>query len=245
MSAIPPGTVRCVLCQTVISFRQNDKSEFELHLQLKHRVNTDTDIILAICLMDEEEVEVVKTVMFIKLQNSTEEAQRPLEVGGENCETEMETVVKTECSEENITLEEDPLVSPIGDVLDEKETVLREVTDEDLERSKYFSVQKYPVLRPVCPALVEEFNVEESFLPGWRIRTRQVFTDSKSSGVVKRKCYLTPDKKWRIQSCLGVLEYLRLQGRQETELSSLAEQMGVDRKRFIKLCSNSNRVLGK
>ena len=71
MSEIP-GTVRCVLCQAVISFRQNDKSKFDLHLQLEHMVNTDTDIILAVCLMDEEEVEVVKTVMFIKLQNSTE-----------------------------------------------------------------------------------------------------------------------------------------------------------------------------
>ena len=65
MSEIP-GTVRCVLCQAVISFRQNDKSKFDLHLQLEHMVNTDTDIILAVCLMDEEEAQAVKNVMFTK-----------------------------------------------------------------------------------------------------------------------------------------------------------------------------------
>ena len=55
-----PGTVRCVLCQAVLSFRQNDKSK-----QQEHRVNTETDIFLADCLMDEEELEVVKNVSFL------------------------------------------------------------------------------------------------------------------------------------------------------------------------------------
>ena len=312
MSEIP-GTVRCILCQAVISFRQNDKSKFELHLQLEHMVNTDTDIILAVCLMDEEEVQAVKNVMFTKLQNSTEEsgeymeeteAQTNSEVFScENCKktfkakkslrrhvlrkicsneenteavemehdgdnSETETVVKTEFPEENITLEEDPPVSPIEDEviscdncktifktkkilrrhlalriclnkvkkLDEKEPVLKEVTDEDLARSKYFSDQKHPVItRQSSQAAALEFKEEEIFLPGWRI-------GSKKNGDSKRKVFLTPDKKWRIHSCLGVLEYLRLQGRKETELSSLAEKLGVERRRFIKLCSSLDNI---
>ena len=326
MSEIP-GTVRCILCQAVISFRQNDKSKFQLHLQLEHMVNADTDIILAVCLMDEEEVQAVKNVMFTKLQNSSEDSEEnledaqvqtaaaevfscenckkifkskkslrqhvqrricsntdntvALEVDGVNSETEIETLVKTEPSVENVTLEENPLVSPVEaeviscvncktifktkkimrrhlaqriclnkvtnsampesseDVIDdeEKETV-KEVTDEDLANSEYFSDQKRPVITRISSqAAMEEYNEEEMFLPGWRIKTLEVFTDSQKSGVSKRRRFLTPNRKWRIQTSLGVLEYLRLQGRKESELSSLAEQLGVDRRRFMKLFS--------
>ena len=360
-----PGTVRCVLCQAVLSFRQNDKSKFELHLQLEHMVNTDTDIILAVCLMDQEEVQAVKNVMFTKLQDLTEDPQEneeeapvqtevfscenckkifkskksmrqhvlrkicrnlensgAAEVVGDSCESDKETEVKTEYSDENITLEENPLVSTtetvaiscdncntifktkkilrrhisqriclnkvdkaaVSEVLeddldedkkeivlkevtdedkketvlkevteedkketvlkevteeDKKETVLKEVTEEDLAKSKYFSEQRHPVItRLASQTAVEDFNEEEILLPGWKYKTRQVFKDSKKTGVSKRKVFLTPNKKWRIRTSLGVLEYLRLQGRGRSQLSTLAGKLGVDRRRFLQLCRN-------
>ena len=331
MSEIPE-TVRCVLCQAVLSFRQNDRTKFELHMHLEHMVNTDTDIVLAVCLMDQEEVQAVKNVMFTKLQDLTEDPEESPEEAagqtdaevfscenckkifkskksmrqhvlrkicrnvenagalvevGESCESEKETVVKTECSEENITLEEEPLalVTPLeAEVIscdncktifktrkilrrhisqriclnkvnktaslsevseepldeDKKETVLKEVTDEDLEKSKYFSNQRHPAIRPAIAnqAAIEDFNEEELLLPGWKIKTKQISNDNRKSGVSKRKVFLTPNRKWRILTSMGVLEYLRLQGRRQSELSSLAVQLGVDRRRFLQLCSN-------
>ena len=88
MSEIPE-TVRCVLCQAVLSFRNKDRTKFELHMQLEHMVNTDTDIVLAVCLMDQEEVQAVKNVMFTKLQDLTEDPEESPEKAAEQTDTEV------------------------------------------------------------------------------------------------------------------------------------------------------------
>ena len=51
----------------------------------------------------------------------------------------------------------------------------------------------------------------------------------------KAKYFLTPHKKRNITTALGVLEYLRLQGKSRKELEILAEHLEVNKTKFLRL----------
>jgi len=62
------GTVRCVLCKAVVTYTNTDSSKFENHLRVEHSVHFGTNIILAVSLMNEEEVEAVINIMLSKVK---------------------------------------------------------------------------------------------------------------------------------------------------------------------------------
>ena len=49
------GTVVCLLCRGMISFKSGDKARFESHLQHEHEAYFGLDILLAISFIREEE----------------------------------------------------------------------------------------------------------------------------------------------------------------------------------------------
>ena len=263
------GTVQCALCHAIISCRPNDKIKFELHLRIEHMVNFDTDIILALCLMNQEEMEAVKTVMFSKFeQSSSDEVEsgtpdEPESKEVEETDLKGSKAVSTNGPEEFISCETcnknfksknslskhksrkicSPKMIELEEVIkheknDEETAFLKDVTDEDLAKSVYFNSSIHPVIRRYNQENLEEFNEEDISLPGWKIRSRKVLSDHKRNGVMTKRMFLTPDGKRKILTALGVIEYLRLQGRKESELYSLAMQLGVDRRRFAKLYLN-------
>ena len=60
----PDGTIQCLLCRGIVTFKEKDPIKFNLHLKNEHAVYFAVDILLAICLMDSEEQETVKNVVF-------------------------------------------------------------------------------------------------------------------------------------------------------------------------------------
>ena len=98
----------------------------------------------------------------------------------------------------------------------------------DLEKSKYFGICS-SVIRTNTPSLdINDFSEEDSLLPGWKIRIREdvkPYYTSHKNGLRRKKVYLTPHKKRNITTSLGVLEYLRLQGKSRKDLEVLAEHL--------------------
>ena len=237
-------------------------------------VNFDTDIILAVCLMDEEEMEAVKKVMFARLEVNHSEDKSEKEEPASSDETQRneddEVPLKTlhtisSREQENVfscdnckktfkrrnslnkhkrhvkcSFEESHEIVEVNKDIIKKEveevTTLDELTDDDLAKSEYFNSTSYPtIVRLNQETDIDEFTDEDVRLPGWKIRNRQVFSANKKSKVMNKRAFLTPNKKRKIMTSLGVLEYLRLQGRPDAELLPLAHQLGIDGRRFAKL----------
>ena len=85
---------------------------------------------------------------------------------------------------------------------------------------------------------INDFSEEDSLLPGWKIRIREdvkPYYTSHKNGLRRKKVYLTPHKKRNISTSLGVLEYLRLQGKSRKDLEVLAEHLDVNKTKFARL----------
>jgi len=90
------GTVRCVLCKAVVTFKNADSSKFENHLRVEHAVHFATNIILAVSLMDEEEVEAVINIMFSKAKQTELDEQKQEESDNKNVKIDEKMKVKKE-----------------------------------------------------------------------------------------------------------------------------------------------------
>lgn len=62
----PPGTVCCLLCRGMVTYRNLDTSRFMAHMNYEHGAYFDMEFLLAACLMDEEERKAVRNVMELK-----------------------------------------------------------------------------------------------------------------------------------------------------------------------------------
>merc|ERR1712126_719147 len=88
---------------------------------------------------------------------------------------------------------------------------------------------------------LNKYTEEDSLLPGWTMRTKTVKDPSYAGGVRKHRFFLTPHKKRNISTALGVLEYLRLQGKCKEDLESLAEHLEVNKTKFSRLYNDYYR----
>ena len=93
------GTVQCVLCNATVTYDNDDSRKFNNHMKIEHAAHFNMDLVLAVCLMDNEEAEAFKDVIYTKRK---ERKESPDEISDD---TEMEEVVN-ESGESELTLEE-------------------------------------------------------------------------------------------------------------------------------------------
>ena len=103
----------------------------------------------------------------------------------------------------------------------------------DVEKSKYFGV--CPVIRNNTSYYINDFTEEHSLLPGWKIKIIDYKDVTHKNGLRRKKVFLTPHKRRNITTSLGVLEYLRLQGKSRKDLETIAEHMDVNKTKFGRL----------
>ena len=99
--------------------------------------------------------------------------------------------------------------------------------------SKYFGV--CPVIRNNTSYYINDFTEEHSLLPGWKIKIIDYKDVTHKNGLRRKKVFLTPHKRRNISTSLGVLEYLRLQGKSKKDLEIIAEQLDVKKFKFEQL----------
>merc|ERR1719319_812171 len=75
MTLPPPGTVCCILCRGMVTYRNLDVGRFASHMQFEHGAYFDMDFLLAACLMDEEERKAVRNVMELKHKQQQEKGK--------------------------------------------------------------------------------------------------------------------------------------------------------------------------
>ena len=91
------GTVTCVLCHSLVTYRAQDEAKFARHMRLEHAAHFNIQLALAMCLMDADDQETVKNIIFEKRQQA-EELQE---------ETDSDTVpVDSEDEEDLVSLAE-------------------------------------------------------------------------------------------------------------------------------------------
>ena len=106
----------------------------------------------------------------------------------------------------------------------------------NLENSLYFNNKKSSISL-VQPRSVELYNETLSFLSGWKYReTRIPMKGTEKETTIRR--YLAPNNKVRIDSSLGVVEFLRLEGRNIQELVVICNLFRIGSKKFMKLFSD-------
>ena len=101
----------------------------------------------------------------------------------------------------------------------------------DLKNSAYFRSQGHVVsdVGNVLDEIEKDFMEEDEKLPGWKIKCKPLNVASYTNGIRKKKSFLTPHKTRVINTSLGVLEYLRLQGKSPAQLKSLAYHFDVNK----------------
>merc|ERR1711936_1209884 len=77
--ASPDGTIQCLLCRGIVTFKEKDPIKFNLHMRNEHAVYFAVDILLAICLMDSEEQETVKNVVFDRMKKADNVKEEKME----------------------------------------------------------------------------------------------------------------------------------------------------------------------
>ena len=66
------GTVTCVLCHSLVTYRAQDEAKFARHMRLEHAAHFNIQLALAMCLMDADDQETVKNIIFEKRQQAEE-----------------------------------------------------------------------------------------------------------------------------------------------------------------------------
>merc|ERR1740129_1523476 len=105
----------------------------------------------------------------------------------------------------------------------------------NLEDSLYFNNKKN-CISLVHPRSVELYNETLSFLSGWKYRETRIPMKGKDKETTIRR-YLAPNNKVRIDSSLGVVEFLRLEGRNIQELVVICNLFRIGSKKLMKLFS--------
>ena len=266
----PDGTIQCLLCRGIVTFKEKDPVKFNLHMKNEHAVYFSVDILLAICLMDSEEQETVKNVVFDRMKKSdtdinVKDEKMDESVDGSDGDEDEDAVDLSDDEEdslkENIKKEDtagsnyDPK-SPFGcnickkpfgskkslshhrrrkhssirvaPDIDREFDVMNKV---DLKNSAYFRSQGHVVsdVGNVLDEIEKDFMEEDEKLPGWKIKCKPLNVASYTNGIRKKKSFLTPHKTRVINTSLGVLEYLRLQGKSPAQLKSLAYHFDVNK----------------
>merc|ERR1719232_1832103 len=264
----PDGTIQCLLCRGIVTFKEKDPVKFNLHMKNEHAVYFSVDILLAICLMDSEEQETVKNVVFDRMKKSDTDINVKDEKMDESIDGSDEDEDAVDLSDdeedslkENIKKEDtagshyDPK-SPFGcnickkpfgskkslshhrrrkhssirvaPNIDREFDVMNKV---DLKNSAYFQSQGHVVsdVGNVLDEIEKDFMEEDEKLPGWKIKCKPLNVASYTNGIRKKKSFLTPHKTRVINTSLGVLEYLRLQGKSPAQLKSLAYHFDVNK----------------
>jgi len=264
----PDGTIQCLLCRGIVTFKEKDPIKFNLHMKNEHAVYFAVDILLAICLMDSEEQETVKNVVFDRMKKSDNIKEEKMEESSDGSDgDEDEEAVDLSGEEEdlaslreNVKKEEsdtrfDPnnpfacntCKKPFGSkkslshhrrrkhskikVAEEIDREFDAMNTVDLKKSSYFRSQGHVVsdIGSVIDEVEKDFIEEDEKLPGWKIKCKPLSVASYTNGIRKKKSFMTPHKTHVITTSLGVLEYLRLQGKTPAQLKSLAYHLDVNK----------------
>ena len=62
----PSGTLYCILCRGLVTYRNKDSTRFVKHMENEHGAYFDHEFILATCMMDDDEKKAVKSVIISK-----------------------------------------------------------------------------------------------------------------------------------------------------------------------------------
>lgn len=264
----PDGTIQCLLCRGIVTFKEKDPIKFNLHMKNEHAVYFSVDILLAICLMDSEEQETVKNVVFDRMKKSDievkdekmdesidnsdgDEDEDAVDLSDDEEDSLKENIKKEDTAESSY----DPK-SPFGCSICKKPfgskkslshhrrrkhskiSVAPEIDREfdvmnvvDLKNSSYFRSQGHVVsdVGNVLDEIEKDFLEDDEKLPGWKIKCKPLNVASYTNGIRKKKSFLTPHKTRVINTSLGVLEYLRLQGKTPAQLKTLAYHFDVNK----------------
>jgi len=66
-----PGTVFCILCNGIVSYKKGDRKRFEDHMNIEHGAFYNLDFILAGCLMSKDERQVIFELIDEKLKSNS------------------------------------------------------------------------------------------------------------------------------------------------------------------------------
>ena len=267
----PDGTIQCLLCRGIVTFKEKDPIKFNLHMKNEHAVYFSVDILLAICLMDSEEQETVKNVVFDRMKKSdvdiVKDEKMDESIDGSDGDEDEDAVDLSDDEEDFASLKEkikkegnaesnyDPK-SPFGCSICKKpfgskkslghhrrrkHSTIRAVPQidrefdpmnlVDLNNSSYFRSQGHVIsdVANVVDEIEKDYLEEDDKLPGWKIKCKPLNVASYTNGIRKKKSFLTPHKTRVVNTSLGVLEYLRLQGKSPAQLKSLAYHFDVNK----------------
>ena len=101
----PPGTVLCLLCRGVISFKAGDKTRFESHVLHEHEAYFGLDVLLAISFCREEEREAI--VAAVGKRYETKDGDKKFNVKDDviDVKAALENFVKVKTENSNIKKE--------------------------------------------------------------------------------------------------------------------------------------------
>ena len=124
----PPGTILCLLCRGVISFKGGDKTRFESHVLHEHEAYFGLDVLLAISFVREEERKAIVDVVNPRYHSKEGDIKRADKIGVIDVKTALEEFVKME--KENGSVKEEFLENsviieemPSDDSLNENEKI--------------------------------------------------------------------------------------------------------------------------
>ena len=237
-----PGTVECILCNSVVTYRKKDMAKFDKHMKVEHAAHYATDIILAVSMMNLDEREAVRQVMMNK--EDTSEGETTLE------EDVMETSSKDE-EEAPDEVKKEPEEQFACQVCDKKFLLKSSlkmhkikqhstVNEDMIKTSKYFQSNKSILTKVRNDADIEKY-VEHvpglwKDLDNWKSYSRERKDPKYTSGVRVLRSFLTPKKTHIIHSSLGVIEYLRIQGiKSDDQLVQIAAKLQITRGKFNRL----------
>ena len=106
----------------------------------------------------------------------------------------------------------------------------------DISKSNYF-LSLPMVIKPLKSRIYrKDFKEKDDKLAsGWRFKIREQKNPQYTGGIRKHKIFLTPDNR-TVHTGLGVIEFLRLEGKlDQEELWNLAQHLGIEKKKFQKL----------
>ena len=70
------GTVVCVLCRGMISFKSGDKTRFQSHLQHEHEAYFGLDLLLAVSFIREDERKALVKAITVRYKKSSQPCRR-------------------------------------------------------------------------------------------------------------------------------------------------------------------------
>ena len=223
-----PGTVECILCKSVVTYRNNDIQKFEKHMKVEHASYFETDIILAVSMMNPEERDAVRAVMAKKQDNTDEidvNINREKEVAGNDIN---KPVVKDATSQVFHCGPCDKSFNLKKSLKMHKIRHHNVVSSDAINSSNYFRAMPTVITKCVDTS---KFKEEVNYLPGWKMYTHNGREDKRI-----RKRFLTPKKSHSISNSLGVIEYLRLQGiKSEKQMQEISTKLKIPLGKFTRL----------